>query len=252
MNIDDIENTETEEVYEEPEQTEEAFNGAEETPQEAYERFMLKVNGEEQEVVYKDRDELLRDIQKGRAADQKFQESAKIRQEYEELVGGLRSQETFIDTLYRLGYTDEQIDAMAESRVESVLEDRLYPEAAERKRELAELERYRKEQEEREHENEMALWDNRIRTAMAASPHLPDNPVLIRIFYKEVAEVMEDQYNQGNRVSAEDVIRIVGQQFDALKPKPTRKLPPRVRPSGKTGRLTGQSSKNKRLSIKDL
>lgn len=233
------------------EQTEE-----EAAEQEAYERFLLKVNGQEEEVVYKSRDELLRDIQKGRAADRKFQESARLRQEYEKLVNTLKNEDTFVDALLELGYTEEQIDLMAEARVTRKVEELFDPEAAKRKREQQELARYRAMEEQRQLAIEQDYWDQEIRTTLASSANLPDDSAGIQAFYTKMIDVLLEAENSGRPMTAQQALPYVEQYFrwafPAQAPKKP-KGPPTLRTVGSPGKASGEvRSKRKKLSLKDL
>lgn len=161
-----------------------------ETEAEYYERLLLKVNGEEKEALYKTKEDLIKDVQKALAADQKFQEAAKLRQEYEPLIGRLRKPDTLLQALTDLGYDEETLDVLAEGR----LFDKLQKQADPREYELAQLraEKQRREaaeaQRREELERERALaegaakWQRDINQALekyGMSKDQTDNVVLL-------------------------------------------------------------------------
>jgi len=177
-------------------------DGANSIEEQIYEKFLLKVNGEERETVYKTKEDLVRDLQKAVAADQKFQEAAGLRQKYEPLVNKLRKPDTLIDALTELGYDSNTLDQLAESRlVKRLEEEALDPRDRELRKVSKQLEEYRQKEQQAAQQAEVDRWNSDIISALEKSG-VPQSPGMIN----KVIDTLMYAYNNGLQITAEDAV----------------------------------------------
>ena len=184
----------------------------EETTQEAIEAFQrlkLKVDGKEQEVVYKTEEELIRDVQKARAADARFQEAARLRKQVEGLVGKLRNQQTLLSALEELGYSPEMIDKMAEARVARRLDEELMdPKERELKQLRQEAEARKRALEAQETERAIQVMDYKIRQALSQSD-LPKTAAM----YDRMIFALQTAHENGYELEPADIVPFVEKSY---------------------------------------
>ena len=119
-------------------------------------KLKYKVDGEEIEEEL-DEHEIRMRVQKGRGAEKRFEEAARMRKQFEDAVAlGKRDPAAAMKQLF-----DLDLDSWAEQRLEEKFQDALLPEAEREKRQLQkELENYKRQAEEQK-----AAQENERRTA---------------------------------------------------------------------------------------
>jgi hypothetical protein len=124
--------------------------------EQAKEVWKLKVNGKEIDFDASDKEAVKREVQKGLAANERFEHSAKIEKQAKSFVQNLQSNFGDVITHPSLGIPKEQIISWAEQYLfrERVQPEMMSPEERERMQEKAELETYRKREAREKQERE--------------------------------------------------------------------------------------------------
>lgn len=217
LDAEEASDSELEEVLEDEDASEEE---KEEAVQELKKRLKLKVNGKEieEEIDFNDEDRLREILQKGHAADQKFQESAALRKQMEQFVQLMQNDP--IRAMKEMGLNpDDVAEAHMKSRIEEMqlspeqkeLNDlRAKIEKAEAEKKALEEERLAEQQQRAQQEYERQL-DQEMTSALEGSD-LPKSPYVV----KRLAEVMMvalEQAEEGQEVSVSDVLPVVEKQI---------------------------------------
>jgi hypothetical protein len=181
------------------------------------ETFKIKVNGKEQEVTL---DKLLVMAQKGTAADERFNEAAKLRKEAEEIVSTAKSEKSALKTLMKAGYSKEEARQIVEDELRKEYEWEDLPEDEKKRRQMEdELERYRrteKERQEAEERSKLEKEDQEYATKLEQemvgaleSSWLPRN----EIYGKAAFNYMAAAARKGFDLSASDAVKLVESDF---------------------------------------
>lgn len=177
--------------------------------------WKLKVGGKEVEI--KDEQELLKRAQMGYAADEKWQEAAKIRKDMEAFVQALQSDPTSV--LEQMGF---DVDALAEQRIQQRIEEMSKsPEQLEREKLQKEIEKLRKEREqeqetmrskemERMQQQYAMQIENDISQALDSNKALPKSPYVVKRIADSLLLAMNNGYHD---VTVTDVLPIVESQI---------------------------------------
>lgn len=179
--------------------------------------FKLKVNGKEQEVTL---DKLLVMAQKGTAADERFNEAAKLRKEAEEIVSTAKTEKSAIKTLMKAGYSKEEARSIVEAELRSEYEWEDLPEDEKRRRETEkELERYKKQEQEKkeaeerskieEEDREFAAQLEREMASALEGSWLPRNEIYGKAAFNYLAAAARRGYD----LSPSDAVKLVESDF---------------------------------------
>lgn len=177
-------------------------------------KVRVKVDGKESEV---DEDEIVRDYQKFRAADKKFQEAAKLRKDAEALIDLLKN-----DPVKALEHPSigKNFKELAENYlIEQLKREQMTPEQRELMEARQKLEQFEKAQQEQQkqfEEQKMAELANHYEQEYQKSiidalqnSGLPKTNVTVR----RMAYYMHRALEQGYEVSAKDVVSLVKKDY---------------------------------------
>lgn len=186
-------------------------------PAEIPKTHKLKVSGKEIELA---EDKLLFHAQRGLAADEKFNEAAKIRKEMESLKEGIKSPKQFLASLEKLGLSKAEARSQMENllREEYEYEDLSDEEKAARK-EKEELEQYRREKEEiakkakeeqlsKQEQADMNSLEEEMVDALEGS-WLPKNELFAKASFNYMAAAASKDIN----LSAKEAVKLVQSDF---------------------------------------
>jgi hypothetical protein len=129
-------------------------NPAKDAAAEAIRKHKLKVDGEEIEV---DEEELKRGYAHQKAANKKLQEGLRYRKQSEDFIKAMKDPGTLVDTLYKMGYTQQQVRQISENYLAQVLEEEMLdPKDRELKTTKQKLQEFEKKEADRKAQEEHA------------------------------------------------------------------------------------------------
>lgn len=180
-------------------------------------RLKLKVNGREieEEIDFNDDDKLRELLQKGYAADSKFQEAAGLKKQMQAFVQLM--QQDPIQALQKLGHDPDKIAEMhMQKRIEEMqkspeqkAQEKLQKELEELKAEKERLQKEKFDAEQKRVQDQYARQLDEEITSGLKSSELPKSPYVV----KRIAELMMLGLSKNKNISVQDVLPIAEKQI---------------------------------------